>query len=148
MKVLCALMLGLFFTNAYSVEYKEKIECIGNNCNKITTIKNLKEKPLRIEEYVANTCLVDVSGTNPVFLFVQKSEVSNKKITLLREVESNTKTYVHVMKKEIVFDKEIERLNYKKIPCDQTNSFFDANQLNTCISKHRNIPYKIYCDIK
>lgn len=140
------LLLSFIFIsfNNYAVDFKEKINCVGNVCNKEVEITNYKQRPLRENEYEEQKCLVEMKPNQEAsFFYVVQKEPS--KITLLEEVsyEKNVAIYSKVF----LWKRELDSRFFKKIPCEQTGAFFDNTQLQSCI-KSKKYASKVYCDLK
>ena len=137
--LILALTLSIYSLSLYSSDRKSVIECRGTKCEKVTTITNIKERKLRIDEYKVNECYIDMSNSEvPKFFKLMQKKSNRDQLTFAMESSEKPKHLIRVREN---FDSRSWNKKFpnglKTFACTDTPNLSDEVRMNYCWSKYR-----------
>ncbi|RPJ69609.1 MAG: hypothetical protein EHM20_16250, partial [Alphaproteobacteria bacterium] len=130
--VLLIIVQYVLITNSFAIEYKSKLVCKDNNCEKKQEFKGLKEPELKLTDLAAGQCLIDLKTEK-----ISKIESLNpefQKVTTLSE-KSDLTTTTELSREVTWFNTKSFNRSQKIIPCKEVAGVLgDEERLSKCLS--------------
>lgn len=134
------IILALASSDAYSLEYKSKLVCKGNLCEKKQEYKGLKEVDLKLTDISGGQCLINLK-TEKIFK-IESVDQKSTKVVMLSEVEEN------MLSRDLVFfNSKLFDRSHKIIPCSEVAGVLGNEiQLQQCIKSNGKSVKKLFCE--